>query len=1270
MEHGTTIDKTRDELAAKNRFESFKLGKGLSSTVAQKKHSHTRSHSRNNSSISLSLSMPSKSVNVADASAPTSPNPPSKRNSHHRRLSSVSTRIESAELMGVSIPDLPPSTSEDNVNLGEKDSIRRRALWALEGKPDVAYSKVEIPELSTPVMEKVMFDFATKASQPQNPIPSYGVSINMLMANKRDSFKLLGASSSSKDQLHTLVEEEEEEEQEEEKESTESHDAEPQLTAPEPPVVDVMTKTSVARPRPATLNLRPLSLTPDALVNITTGLPTPAVSPSPRVGLKTLALVPSDDDHTNIMTKRLPVSSSPLPHRPPLTLNLASETASCSSTAVEDGKNRRSSISYRSSSKESITTNYGLPTPDTATYPSFEIRTPPVRRRSGSSNGTASVEEDLSSPKLTHSRPLSASEQHFLFKSHNALLTRIQDLERALSTRRMSSGTASNSNTGSSRPVSLASDFSSSDFGIPGEPSDEMFKLVADLKAERDDLKKDVDGWRTRVADLEKQLTVLAGRVDSERRDAWVARSMSGLLEIEKKTLEGKLASLEKTMLGLETEKQVLQSENIDAKDRITALESELERVRGELQEERDCKQVESDLVQNETPVTPTPRAPESRPRPVGFIAKRITSVDSDVTEVEESLEDSPKFNFPLKSVTEDEEEDLSEEDNGLAGYEDEEESDVAFQSSSSFGSEEEMPRSVAHLQDVPDSVTPRSTSPPVIHAPRPTHANRASLSKTWTFPTAPSRKLLEEPEVDKFFGCLEDDDDSDGSVLNSPSAYSYERSKNLFASGFKNSVGEDDSPFFFPFGHGNEVESRKTLDVVEEEDTESQEDEDMFGEAGGIQITFTPPDADEDESDVESPRSPSPAPVTPSIPTINFFDFDEEQETSAPFNFGRPAVPAKEEDQVNTEAHVSPPRLGAFKFGQSTSNTVVKADLPTTSSMITPPPSLPRHAQTAYSPPTPSSIPRATFIKPLSLSLSDSTASTFPKPGSSRAVSDPIDSNSVYITPPSKRGGNMPSFIPQAVSSPSPLRSVSNGSKSRAGALPSSTFIRQPERKPLTLANSTKSHTNSSGPSNGSTFAPQIPNMLNDIMNTRFILRSPDLHSASASQGTHSEMKTTHSSSDHFVLNTTKISSSTTPSQTYPSISQNRNTSFAPRHPSEMPSSLSSSISSIMTSPLSSRISFESFTNFIPFSWSQRNIASGAPTTHVSDSVQADDDVPSSREVFQAPAVAPVKRGFVSKEKQLEKLRSRLKQENLAKADVSFSAGCKKCDIHRDIVL
>lgn len=56
------------------------------------------------------------------------------------------------------LPDLPASSSDDNIK--DKDSVRRRALWALEGKQnDASFSKVEIPELSSPEVEKKMVDF-------------------------------------------------------------------------------------------------------------------------------------------------------------------------------------------------------------------------------------------------------------------------------------------------------------------------------------------------------------------------------------------------------------------------------------------------------------------------------------------------------------------------------------------------------------------------------------------------------------------------------------------------------------------------------------------------------------------------------------------------------------------------------------------------------------------------------------------------------------------------------------------------------------------------------------------------------------------------------------------------------------------------------------------------------------------------------------------------------------------------------------------------------
>lgn len=149
------------------QFESFKLGGSppggaqLNGIEPAVHHTHTRSHSRNNSISSSSLgsglsgfSFSSSSTSLKssmtnnDATPHSNAQAQNKRpNSHHRRRSSVSTRRESAELMGVSIPDLPQSSSDDNVNFGDKDSIRRRALWALEGKGEVAFSKVELPQL-------------------------------------------------------------------------------------------------------------------------------------------------------------------------------------------------------------------------------------------------------------------------------------------------------------------------------------------------------------------------------------------------------------------------------------------------------------------------------------------------------------------------------------------------------------------------------------------------------------------------------------------------------------------------------------------------------------------------------------------------------------------------------------------------------------------------------------------------------------------------------------------------------------------------------------------------------------------------------------------------------------------------------------------------------------------------------------------------------------------------------------------------------------------
>jgi len=937
--------------------------------------------------------------------------------------------------MGVPVPDLPPSTSDDNINLGEKDSIRRRALWALEGKPDVSFSKVEIPELSTPVMEKIMFDLgssdlsiltvmsngpvvATKPSLTQTNVPSFGPSLNTLMANKRDSFKLLPTSSSSKDQLHTLVEEEEEEEED-------SH-APPESSGPRMSDLAVAQMAS-PRPRPANLHLRPLSLTPDNLVNTVAALPSPSPTPSPRLGLKSLALAPSSisEEFSNAPMKRSLLFSGSRRRSSSLR-----DSPSPGASDFEDGNTkRRSRISYKSSRTSSSSCNdatintSGLPTPE-MTPTTLDRRfsfSESLRRTSGSSSG----DEEVFPNHPTQPRPLSASEQHFLFKSHNALLARITDLERALSVRRISSGGYSNS--GSSRPLSLASDFSSSNDYANGEPSDEMLNLVADLKAERDELKRDVDGWRTRVADMEKQIGIVAGRVESERRDAWVARSMAGLLEVEKKALEKKLEQTDKTVEGLEQEKAALLKENHEVQQKVTMLEEDLQRVKEEL--ELACVAAVPDPL-----TTPVPK-----PGPLGFVSKKglgFTSMDSETsfTDVEGEVDHNGfKPRFPLCAVSEQEEDEVHfEQDNGLDGYEDENDSDAYFQSSSSFDSSDNSPRSTSHLEHVSSSVSPTSSHPPrstspLVHAPHPTHVSRASLSRTWTFPVGvpvAAEKPFGDIEVDRFFDCLREED-SDGG--NSPLDYSYEKSKGLFASGFKYE-SEMDGPFFF-----DHKELAETVNVAlekQEKDlmTPGDGDEDMFGEVGGIQITFTPPQ-DEDDHVFDMNEQTF-------VPTIGIFEPDLEEETTSSFNFGRP-LPIQE--------------------------TIQEIASPSKNPATTPPTS---HTS---SPPSPSSIPRLTFTKS-SFSFSAMSISTPPRPSAIGVVSAPMNA---FVTPPNKRGGAMPSMIPQPVSSPSPIRSVSLAGKPKIG----STFIRQPERQPLIpTTNNLKGQNKISSGAHGSASPTQIP--------------------------------------------------------------------------------------------------------------------------------------------------------------------------------------------------
>lgn len=1213
-------DAANDDFAVRLRLDSFKLGKVAPPSfsmgphgAAMPGHKHKRSHSRNASisstpSISLSVSSsrssgfndlssfsfgslsasssastmsssgstPSVLSNSGPASAPVAP---SKRNSHHRRRSSVSTRRESAELMGVSLPDLPSASLEDNVNFGDKDSIRRRALWALEGKHDVSFSKVEIPELSTPNMEKMMFDLSATKPTLSGGLPTgFG---NSMMGSKRDSFKLLSASGSSKDQLGTLMEEEEEEEEDSEpRGKKDPQDSLPSpttsvegLPAVTPSPVVAVTKPTPVRPRPATLNLRPLSLTPDNLGS--SGLPTPTLTPSPRSGLRSLSLASAGEESATPEAKRIVASRRPV-------LNLSMDSASDDSSPGDYKRPpRRSSISYRSSSQSSMA---GLPTPE---------MTPILSRRcsvSESIRSSKSGDDEFFPPHPSY-RPLSASEQHFLYKSHNALLARITDLEKALSMRRSSMGGYSIS--GMSRPSSVLSDASlPSELSSPasGEPSDEMLALIRDLKEERDELKKDVDGWRTRVADLDKQLVLVAKRVENERKEAWVARSRVGLLEAEKAALDKRLLVIDQVVAGLETEKTDLESRNSALKKeneaksrRIEELEAELENIKGELESERARKhrpQAPSDVTLDgdDLMATPTPQSFDGQNR--WRVGLGFSSNDS-----EDISMGSFNFGLPSQGAEGDGYEgEYSDEEDALAGYEDEDDVDLELDTSSSFGSLSDFSqRTPVQSDHVPEPSIPS----------RPAHRSRHSLSKVWTFPKVTptltagqdSRHKASE-SVDKFFNCMDESDASDESGPVTPMLFNYEESKGIFASGFKY-ADDDDAPFYLPGGVGTVVEEpvsefnndRKLSAVHEEEEEEAddklsdmEDDEDMFGEIAGIRIMCTPPDDVEEAKEVEQIQFISPVVKQVSTPpTLPAFDFGHDEGEEESFSFGRSPL-AKESSVVSAAA----------------SKSTTPASPRSTPSMITPPSSIPRLiASRAASPP--SAIPR-------------------PSSRTSTISSPPQRSFSSFVTPPTKRGGTSPSFIPQPVMSPTPSRVSSSRPKS---AVPGPTFIRPPTRtNPLT---------------------PPSPNTHSSKPRTTPSTNEQETMNDSAYRSPKSSFQDAVSRQQHRSAYETNMKSVDL-----------RYSPIGAALPSPAPTS---PVSSILPSSASSKLPF-SFSNYIPLPWSSR-----------------------SPETVSSP-VSQVERKatFVSREQQLLKLKNRMEVEGAGMSVPPLH--CRRCDVHRLVEL
>ncbi|TDL29791.1 hypothetical protein BD410DRAFT_41369 [Rickenella mellea] len=977
MDHVQLNDeKTREQaiLAAKKRLESFQFRRANNKAPSPQTwspKSHSRSHSRNSSISSLSISTSTSSTlsSASDLSSSSSSNEPrpsslnggrQRPTSHHRRRSSVSTRVESAELMGVTLPELPASSSEENGIFGDKDSLRRRALLALEGKSDLdsPTSTVEIPVLESPSVESKPFEFPGKPSSTTSP----PFAPNNPFASKRDSFgKHFSLSVSLKDQLHTLMEEEEEEEEQllptsrsaeplsstksafqDTSDELESSDiaADTTMTMDTPEVSVTTPSPAPNRHRPTNLVLRPLSLTPSPPVYC---LPSPAPTPSPRTnGLRSLTLSPDPDNSTPIRSgegrrqRSLVLTPSPSPAS---VMSLRRQSMFSPASPLADGSqaaSKRSSISYIRSG----------PSPTPSTKAAASLPTPgatPTTEKRLSISSTTSDTESLAGSE----RSVGANDPAFLYHSHATLLARITDLERALHARPRS------------RASSIHSDFSAS----PSEPSDEMLQLVTDLKSERDELTRDIEGWRQRVADMQRVQGVLERRVESERRESWLKGERMGVLEVEKESLarqlkekQEALESLQLKLSSVTTQLDKISAAHVaklqeleDVSEQLEGskaeagkardMEQELAFLRNALFEERKVREgLEGQLEMAGLLDTPTPNSGDHHVfsrmpnRVMAKVASRssglgFTSIDSEgsYTDVESVDDHRSKGPFTLKSV-EEEPEDMegcmSDEEDGLAGYEDERDSDISFQSPGSASSsfDGDLPRTTSHLRllarspsyEVPHSAC-ASPSPSPTPSPTPCATpvpNKDAFSKLWTFPRgvqSQSSPQREPEKVDHFFGCLEDVDDS-------PPLPTVKKlgDKSVFSQSLRmlDDYDDDDSlpPFVIPAQVGD---SKMLLDVVMEED---EEEDEIQGEEyeGGVKFTFSAPQLQPQVTQSQTPSPPlSSRPKTPvsRIPTprksiTNNSSFDKDLSPPSPVTpmrsaFSFPAGP---------EAFITPP--------------------------------------------------------------------------------------------------------------------------------------------------------------------------------------------------------------------------------------------------------------------------------------------------------------------------------------------------------------------------
>ncbi|KAG8746408.1 hypothetical protein FRC10_005119 [Ceratobasidium sp. 414] len=712
-------------LTFKNQPESFPTNLG----GLNRSFSFGGSKSRPASAIPAMLPMPTSPVRVHHQQNPSRSRP----SSHHRRRSSVSTRRDSVDMMGFDPASLKSVGENDKDDVAK---VRERALLALEGKaprpgkartvpeilPHLGFSKVEIPEWRTPDVER-SFDWAM--SNNAKPIP-FSLGPNGALAGKRDSFgKALVPSVPTKAELAVLVEEEEEDEPvDANKEDMTTTRTPVPASVPEPVIVPVVESPtaeshpsraiSPSRPRPASLNLKALALAASATVALPTPSATPSPTPPPRSlpGMKPLNLGSTTRRQSMIALGSSSRNSLPLSRRQ----SLRSES--------------RGSDSPRSSRDSVI--NRLPPTPNTTSPTSM--------------NSTAGIEG-------------------FLQKNQEVLISRIEQLERALA---------------KSQRMSVASDASS---GTTSSLAEDQITLLAELRNERNALVEEVAGWRTRVEDLERQAALYTKRVESERHECSVVRERVHELEVEQRAWEAGRLVQEKIIARARDDAAVWRAKYEEASKgechwqaKAVNLESDVRRLEMELAAAR----------RQTGPVTPPNKrwnVPMASRRFDGSVSSASTTDVDETTSYGSGDMDAwkmkPRVPSPLPNmdvVVEEEEEvyegsyeepSLDEDEDEESHCVEEDEDDVAsdildevngeLSASCSMGSFSSPNSQRTETQPASSRSELFAFPPPAPPAPAPSHARTGSMVQGWQMPRGPvavNRHSFTKP--DRFFDQLE----------------------------------------------------------------------------------------------------------------------------------------------------------------------------------------------------------------------------------------------------------------------------------------------------------------------------------------------------------------------------------------------------------------------------------------------------------------------------------------------------------------------------------